>query len=226
MLRVEAVMTGAVRPLGPKAVPSGIDKQPAARPVRLTMRGFTGDAHGDTRHHGGIDKAAHHYPLDHYSAWLEELGPHPRLAQPGAFGENLAVSGLVEQDVAIGDRFRLGTALVEVSQGRQPCFRLNLRMDVANMAYRMQRSGRTGWYYRVVEEGTVAPGDPLELLDRLTPSWTIERLWRILYVDTLDRESLSEMVALPNLPEGWRAIGIQRLSSGTVEGWRMRLEGS
>ncbi|MGF7146439.1 MOSC domain-containing protein YiiM [Sphingomonas zeicaulis] len=219
-------MTGTLRPLGSNGVPSGIDKQPIDRSVRLTSLGFEGDEHGDMRHHGGTDKAVHHYPRDHYSAWLQELGDHPRLRQPGAFGENLSIRGVLERDVAVGDRFRLGTALVEVSQGRQPCFRLNLRMEVPDMALRMQRSGRTGWYYRVVEEGTVAPGDTLALVDRLAPSWTIERLWRILYVDTLDRDSLLQMVAAAHLPERWRAIGAHRLESGVVEDWSKRLQGA
>ncbi|KHL25245.1 hypothetical protein PK98_00295 [Croceibacterium mercuriale] len=226
MFDLEALMTGPVRPLGPDCVPSGMDKQPTGQPVRLTRAGLEGDGHGDLRHHGGPDKAVHHYPLDHYAAWATEIGQHPRLERPGAFGENLAIRGLVEADVAIGDRFRLGTALIEVSQGRQPCFRLNLRMGLPDMARRMQQSGRTGWYYRVVEEGIVAAGDRLELLDRPTPCWTIVRLWRIFYVDTLDRESLSAMVALPHLPERWRAVALQRLRTGTVEDWGMRLEGT
>jgi MOSC domain-containing protein YiiM len=223
--RLEALLTGRVRPLGPAGVPSGIDKRAVDRAIRLTKRGFAGDEQGDTHHHGGPDKAVHHYPSDHYEYWAEELGAQVRLTQPGAFGENLAIRGLLETDVAIGDRFRLGTALVEVSQGRQPCFRLNLRMGVPDVALRMQQSGRTGWYYRVIEEGLVSPGDDLTLVDRLTPSWTVERLWRVLYVDTMDRESLSAMVVLAHLPERWRAIGLRRLERGAVEDWDRRLHG-
>jgi MOSC domain-containing protein YiiM len=223
---VRTLLTGSVRPLGPKKVPSGIDKRPVDGPVRLTKLGVCGDGQGDTRHHGGPDKAVHHYPLDHYAEWRKELGPLPLLDQAGAFGENISTLGLVETDVAVGDRFRLGTALVEVSQGRQPCFRLNLRTEVADMAVRMQRSGRTGWYYRVVEEGVVAPGDRLELADRVTPDWTIARLWRILFVDKMDRKGLSQMAALTHLPESWRAIASKRLGTGLVEDWSRRLEDS
>ncbi|AQR73530.1 MOSC domain-containing protein [Sphingomonas sp. LM7] len=224
-LVVEALLTGTVRPLGPRQVPSGIAKHPHDRPLRLSRTGFAGDKQGDTRHHGGPDKAVHHYPIDHYAAWRAELGAHPLLDHPGAFGENIAMTGLTEADVAIGDRFRLGEAVIEVSQGRQPCFRLNLRFEVADMALRTQRSGRTGWYYRVIEEGDVGPGDALQVLERPIPEWTIDRLRHVLYVDVMDRESLAAIAALPLLPERWRETAARRLRSGTVEDWRKRLEG-
>lgn len=222
---VEMLLIGPLQPLGRNGVPSGIVKQPVDSPVRLATTGFEGDEQGDTKHHGGPEKAVHHYPLEHYARWREEIGRHPLLERGGAFGENLSVGGLKEAEVAIGDCFRLGSAVVEVSQGRQPCFRLNLRMGVADMALRMQRSGRTGWYYRVIEEGHVAPGDTLELIDRKSPAWTIERLWRVLYIDVLDHESLHEIVSLSHLPERWRRVASKRLETGRVEDWKQRLEG-
>jgi len=225
MPTIAAPMTGAVRPLGPKGIASGIDKRPHDRPVRLTRTGFERDAQGDMRHHGGPEKAVHHYARDHYPDWQDELGPLPLLDHAGAFGENLSTAGLVEADVAVGDRFRIGSALVEVSQERQPCFRLNLRFGVADMARRVQHSGRTGWYYRVLEEGIVAAGDRLNLVDRRAPDWTVERLWRVLYVDTLDRDSLSAMAELEPLAEGWRNTARERLRRREVEDWKRRLEG-
>jgi MOSC domain-containing protein YiiM len=222
---IEALLTGPVRPLGTRQVASGIDKHPSDRPLRLSRAGFAGDEQGDTRHHGGPDKAVHHYPRDHYAAWRGEIGAHPLLDRPGAFGENIAASGLTEADVAVGDRFRLGTALVEVSQGRQPCFRLNLRFELRDMARRMQDSGRTGWYYRVIEEGEVAPGDTLRLLDRAASEWTIDRLRRILYVDVMDRDNLTAIAAMRLLPERWRETAARRLATGRVEDWRNRLDG-
>jgi MOSC domain-containing protein YiiM len=168
----------------------------------------------------------HHYPRDHYAAWRADLGDHPLLDGQGAFGENIATLGLTEADVAIGDRFRIGTALVEVSQGRQPCFRLNLRFEAPGVALRMQESGRTGWYYRVLEEGVVAPGDTVRLTDRLAPDWTVERIRRVFYVDMLDREALRAIAALTLLPERWRLLAQKRLASGAVEDWSPRLKGS
>lgn len=216
-------MVGQVAPLGETS--SGIAKAPVVGPLQLTPLGFEGDAQADTRVHGGPDKAVHHYPFDHYAPWREEVGERPALAAPGGFGENLSTVGLDETTVAIGDVFRLGAAVIEVSQGRQPCWKLNLRFDVPDMAQRVQTSGRTGWYYRVLEPGLVAPGDAFLLVDRRSPDWTIHRLWRTLYVDTLNREELAAMAALDHLPEGWRKYARRRLESRRVEDWSARLGG-
>ena len=223
--RVDALCVGRCQPLGPRGVPSGIRKAAVTQRISLTATGFAGDEQGDRRHHGGPDKAIHHYPREHHAAWAADIGPHPLLQQAGAFGENLSTTGLQEADVAIGDRFALSDAIVEVSQGRQPCFRLNLRFGLPGMARAMQHSGRTGWYYRVIQEGMVASGDRLRLLDRPTPAWTVARLHRILHLDPLDRDELRGMAALAALPERWRLLAEHRLGSGMVEDWRGRLEG-
>lgn len=223
---LKALLVGTVKPFGPGGVPSGIAKQPVAGPVHLGREGFAGDGQGDRRHHGGPDKAVHHYPFDHYAAWTREIGPRAVLEQPGAFGENLSCAGMTEADVALGDVFRLGGAVVEVSQGRQPCFKLNHRFAVTDMAARVQRSGRTGWYYRVLEEGRVAPGDSLVRLERRAPDWPLQRLWRVLYSDRLARDELSAMAALPLLPVSWRRLAERRLTTGQVENWNRRLFGT
>jgi MOSC domain-containing protein YiiM len=221
---VAAINIGTTRPLG-HGLLSGIAKAPTDTPNRLLYEGFAGDEQGDRKHHGGPEKAVHHYPAEHYAAWQAEIGDHPLLRGPAAFGENITAPGFVEDDVAIGDRFRLGGALIQVSQGRQPCFRLNLRFEVHDMALRMQKSGRTGWYYRVVEEGQVDPDATLALVDRCNPAWTIGRLRRILYMDVLNRSELHAMVSAQHLPERWRHIAEQRLRTTTVENWHHRLFG-
>ena len=127
--------------------------------------------------------------------------------------------------MALGDVFRLGNAILEVSQGRQPCWKLNSRFGVRDMALRVQKSGRTGWYYRVLQEGQVAPGDALERIERPLPEWPLKRLWQTLYVKTLDRSELEEMAALEKLPDGWRRYAQRRLESGKVESWNRRLQG-
>jgi len=223
MPRLDHLLVGQVAPLGETL--SGIAKAPVAGPVRLTATGFEGDAQADSRVHGGLDKAVHHYPYDHYALWRAEVGERPALATPGGFGENLSTQGLDETQVAIGDVFRLGSALIEVSQGRQPCWKLNLRFGVSDMARRVQASGRTGWYYRVLEAGEVAAGDQLELVERRAPEWTIERLWRTLYVDVLDRQELQAMAGLELLPDGWRRYAQRRLATRRVEDWSARLDG-
>ncbi len=225
MIRIDHFLTGAVRPLGPRATPSGIDKHPVSGRIRLGRDGLVGDAQGDRKHHGGPDKAVHHYARDHYAYWREAIGERDILAQAGAFGENVSTVGLTEADMAVGDTFRLGSALIQVSQGRQPCWKLNLRFGVPDMARRLQASGRTGWYYRVLEEGNVEAGDALALVDRLSPDWTIARLWRALYVDTLNMPELAMISELAHLPDGWRHYAAKRLATGRVEDWSHRLTG-
>ncbi len=224
-ISVEKLLVGPVAAFGPDGVPSGIDKHVVDHPVRLGREGLTGDAQGDRKRHGGVDKALHHYPREHYSAWRNELGSAAVLSRWGAFGENLSTSGLTEADVAVGDVFRIGTALIEVSQGRQPCWKLNIRFGVPDMAKRVQASGRTGWYYRVLEEGVISPGDVLERVERRWPEWTLARLWRILYVDMLNTGDLAAMAQLAGLPESWRRLAERRLERLQVEDWTPRLVG-
>lgn len=195
------------------------------QPLHLGTLGLSGDVQGDTKHHGGPDKALHHYPLDHYPAWTSEIGRRDVLEKPGAFGENLATSGLTENDVAVGDVFQLGGAIIEVSQGRQPCWKLNERFETPDMARRVQSSGRTGWYYRVLQPGLVAPGDLLVRIHRHAPQWTIRRIWHAFYIETLDYAVLQQLAELTPLAENWRRHALRRIQSRSVENWTKRLDG-
>ncbi|PSJ38147.1 MOSC domain-containing protein [Allosphingosinicella deserti] len=224
MPHIQALLTGPVRPLGPRGIPSGIDKHPVEGRLWLGLNGFASDAQGDLKHHGGPEKSVHHYPFDHHAAWRGEIGDLALLNRPGAFGENVSTTGLTEADVAIGDVFRAGGALIQVSQGRQPCWKLNDRFGVADMSRRVQATGRTGWYYRVIEEGHVDVGDAMTLVDRPSPDWTIARLSRLLYVDMLDRDALAIVTALPHLAENWKVLAARRLATGEVEDWSRRLD--
>lgn len=229
-IAIDALLAGKVRPFGPKAVPSGIDKQLQDGPLRVTTLGLAGDEQGDPRHHGGPEKAVHHYPRDHYPAWAAELagadGMTDVLSRPGAFGENLSTLGLTEADVCIGDRFRLGSALVEVSQARQPCWKLNHRFGYAGMSRAVQQSQRTGWYYRVIEEGEVRAGDRLVLTARPYPQWSLQRLLHVLYVDRLNHAALAEMAELAPLAESWRKLARERVARREVEDMEKRLTGA
>ena len=222
--RIAELRIGKVRPLGPNAVPSGIDKVAVAGPLIAWAEGLEGDEQGDTRHHGGADKALHAYPVVHYPAWANDLPEHAAQFGPGAFGENLVIEGATEDDSCLFDRYRLGGAIVEVSQTRQPCWRLNLRFDLCDMAARVQQTGRTGWYFRVVSEGLITAGDRAELIARPCPNWPLTRVWRLLYRDISDHDALTAFAALPGLPENWRRMVDRRLARGTVEDWRPRLE--
>jgi MOSC domain-containing protein YiiM len=225
MTRIESVLVGRALPFGPNGEPSAIDKRACLAPVQVGLLGLAGDEQGDRVHHGGPDKALHHYAHDHYVAWRSELpAAAPRFGYAGAFGENLSTCGLTEQEVCVGDVYRLGTARVQVSQARQPCWRLNLRFGVPDMARRVQTSGRTGWYYRVLEPGTVEAGATLSLEQRSHPEWPLARLLHFLYVERLDFAALERIAELSVLATGWRRLAARRLESRAVEDWSSRVE--
>ena len=126
--------------------------------MQVTPTGIEGDGQADLVNHGGVDKAICVYPLAHYPHWQEMIG---RELSPAAFGENFTVDGLTEADVCIGDTWRVGEdVLVQVSQPRQPCWKLARRWQRKTLALEVQESGKTGWYFRVLEEGTVQAGMP------------------------------------------------------------------
>lgn len=219
------VLTGRIAPLGEDGASSAIDKRPAPAPWRIGATGLEGDAQADRKYHGGPEKALHHYAFEHYADWAKEIGDAQALEAAGAFGENLSTTGWTEANVCVGDIVRFGSALLQVSQGRQPCFKLNIRFHCPDMAARVQKTGRTGWYYRVLETGVAEEGDLLRLIDSPRPHWPLERLTRLLYRDTKDREGLTAMAALPELAQNWRDLARRRLESGKLEDWDRRLFG-
>lgn len=224
LARIDAVLTGRAVDYTRPGSRSAIAKQVVNGPVGIGPDGLDGDEQGDRRVHGGPDKAIHHYPRDHYPAWQAEVGAHPLLQAPGAFGENISTTGVAEGDLCLGDRLQLGTALVEVSQARQPCWKLSDRFGIATMARRVQDTGRCGWYYRVLAPGQVQAGDALVLVERPHPGWPLPRLATLLYRRTLDRDELRAALALPLVPS-WRRLFERRLEQGDTESWDSRLGG-
>jgi len=203
---IDAVLTGKARAFrGDEA--SAIAKAPVDGMRHVGFLGIEGDEQADLTVHGGADKAIHHYPRDHYRWWAEALGAHALLGAPGAFGENISTEGLVESEACIGDRYRLGTALVEISQGRQPCWKLGHRFGVASVPATVVATRRSGWYYRVIEEGTVIAGDRLELVERPLPDWSVERVFHLLIGGGAKREptALRDLAAMDVLATSWRA---------------------
>ncbi len=226
MVELLSLRIGGIAPLGNEGVLSGINKAAIQGEVMLTKTGFIGDDQADKKHHGGVEKAVHHYDYGHYAFWKTELENCTVFDAPGAFGENLSTIGVTEKDIAVGDVFRLGGAIIEVSQGRQPCFKLNLRFSTPDMALRVQNSGRTGWYYRVLQEGPVKLSDELKRIERKCEEWTIHRLWQALYVTRNDREELSKLANLDLLAPNWRKLAEKRLASHSIEDWSKRLNGA
>lgn len=224
-LQLDALLTGRAQPFTRPGSRSGIAKVPRQEALAVTTLGLAGDEQGDLRVHGGVEKAIHHYPREHYAAWLAELGEHPLLMQPGAFGENFSTTGWTEDDVCLGDLIRAGSALLQVSQGRMPCWKLSDRFGVANLALRVQQSGRTGWYYRVLQEGVVGVGDRLQVVERIHADWPLSRLSAVLFDKRVEPELLRECLALPLVPS-WRRTLERRLEKAEVEDWAPRLQGT
>ncbi len=182
-------------------------KDAVTGPVWLRATNLDGDRQADLRVHGGVDKAVCVYSGDHYPAWRIEL-ERPDMTS-GGFGENFTVNGQTEQQVCLGDRFRIGAAVVEVSQPRGPCVKLARRWDRPDLPKLVVASGRSGWYLRVIDEGQVEAGDPLRLLDRPFPHWTIARVNDVTYgLGATTDEDRDALASCPALARSWqRAVG-------------------
>lgn len=203
-MRVLSVNVGMPGPLpGTEgAVVSGIVKTPVAGRVAVAPTNLSGDSQADLTVHGGPDKAVYAYPHEHYARWAAELSRDD--LEPGRFfGENLTTEGLDEGEVHIGDRFRMGTALLEVSQPRVPCYKLAIRMGDPAFARPFLVSGRTGFYLRVVEEGDVAAGDAIEREARGEGAVSVRTVAALLSNGS-DPDALDRAAALPALALGWR----------------------
>lgn len=224
---ITTMYAGKVQPLGARQVPSGIAKAALTGPWTISATGLVGDAQGDLVNHGGPEKALHHYPQDHYAVWAAETPAlAPILDRAPAFGENISGAGMTEADIRIGDVYGVGTVRLQVSQGRQPCWKLNERFGIKDMARRVQTTGRTGWYYRVLQPGTISPGDALELIERPQPDWPLTRLIDLLYHRTLAYDELAIVAEMPELASNWRAMAQKRIANRVVESWDRRLEGA
>lgn len=188
---------------------TGFWKDPVTGPVAVGFTNLAGDGQADLANHGGPDKAVLAYPADHYPDWRESLGM-PDLPF-GAFGENLSITGQIETDVCIGDVFRVGSAVLAVSQPRQPCWKLARRWKIKDLPARVVESGRCGWYYRVLQEGMVRAGDAVELTERPNPEWTVRRAHRVMF---FDKHLSAELAAVPGLSESWRESLAHRAGGG------------
>ncbi len=184
-----------------RTVVTGIVKEPVQGRVAAGPQGLTGDGQADLTVHGGVDKAVYAYPLEHYAHWEVELG-RDDLA-PGRFGENLTVEGLTEDEVMIGDLLRGEDALFEVSQPRMPCFKLGMRMGDPTFLKPFLRSGRVGFYLRVIEPGTVGAGDVLARERAAEGSMSVRDV-ALLLLDDASPEDLERGAAIGALPLGWR----------------------
>jgi MOSC domain-containing protein YiiM len=195
-----------------KLVRTSIFKAPVSGRVRVERLNLQGDQQSDLSVHGGRDKSVYAYPSEHYAFWRIELPDAP--LDPGAFGENFTIEGLLEDRVCIGDQLRCGTAAFVVTQPRTPCFKLGIRFGRPDIVKRFQRSGRSGFYLAVLREGEIAAGDPLELIESPGERMSVAEIARLAGDDTADPELLRRVSELPALAESWRKHFRARLGQG------------
>jgi MOSC domain-containing protein YiiM len=201
---IASIHVGKIAPLGPQAVPSGFVKHRVHSPVTVTHTGLVGDEQADLSVHGGPDKAVYGYGAANYFAWREEYPQHSELLVPGGFGENLAIDGMREADLCVGDIHAIGTTRLQVCQPRQPCFKFALRFNDKLMPKAMIRNGRSGWYYRVLDAGTLNPGDPVVLIDRPNPQFPFTRLVELISRGRATRTEWEQLQDMQGLALNWQ----------------------
>jgi MOSC domain-containing protein YiiM len=190
-------------------VSTGIFKEPVEGRVMLRTLNLDGDRQADLSVHGGPEKAAYLYPSEHYEFWKREL---PDMDLPwGMFGENFTATGLLETEVHIGDRFRIGAAEVMVTQPRMPCYKLGIRFGRADIIKRFLVSERTGFYFSVLKEGDVGAGDQIELLEKNVDGVTVVDITRLYSSDRENVELMRRAIATEALPNSWRKYFLNRI---------------
>ena len=205
---IETVFAGGLGLLAPEGQRSGIFKRRVTGRARVEVDGIVGDEHADMRVHGGPEKAVHQYAIENYARLARAFPQCAQLLVPGSLGENLSAPGLSELNVHIGDVFRLGSTVLQVSQPRSPCWKINHRFGVERMSIHVAQERITGWYYRVLEPGVIQAGDEFSLLERQNERFSIDAFWQ---VQSLHRPCLQDLLALSavlGLADDWK----QRLS--------------
>src|SRR4051812_2474569 len=200
---VSSIQIGGVAPLGPQSVPSGFVKHGVPQ-ARVTANGLDGDAQADLAVHGGADKAVYGYAQAHYPFWEAQFPRHAGRFTGGAMGENLTIGGLDETALCVGDVHVIGSAVLQVCQPRQPCFKLALFFNDSHMPKAMVRSGRSGWYYRVLAPGTIRAGDILRLENRPHPDFLFRRLVQIVSFGGATQSELLRMAEMDGLAQQWQ----------------------
>ena len=181
---------------------TGIFKEPISGRVWVGEKGLTGDGQADLTIHGGVDKAVCSYCGDHYAEWRRS--PELTSMGPGAFGENFTIEGLAEPDLCIGDIWTAGDVVLQVSQPRQPCWKLARKWGLKEFASHVIKADRTGWYFRVVKEGWISSGVPLVLHERSSPEWTVSAANRVMHGRPFDLEGSARLAAVPTLSASWK----------------------
>jgi len=194
------VQLGDDLPVKDRVWESAIGKQAVVGPVRVGKFGAEGDQQADTKNHGGIDKAICLYPKEHYKGWEEQL--QLRLCG-SAFGENISSEGLLEKAVCVGDQFSVGSVVLEISQPRQPCWKIATRWGYPTLAKEFLKQAKTGWYFRVLQPGTISAEDFINLEHRPNPDWTVQRVIRARF-DKAENEDRIRLQDISELAASWK----------------------
>jgi len=202
---------------------TGFFKNPVQGKIWLSHTNLEGDGQADLHNHGGLEKAINTYPHEHYTYWEQTLGW--RKLDAGSFGENFTINGLLESDVCIGDIFDVGEARIQVSQPRQPCWKLSRRWGIHDLALQVQNTGRTGWYFRVLTEGFVEAGTQLVLSERPHPQWSVSLANDIMHQRTSDMEAARSLMECDGLALRWKATLAKRVATGSASSNDARLYG-
>lgn len=203
---IESVNVGAVRTVEWRGhrVTSGIWKTPVSGRVAVEGVNLAGDDQADRRVHGGVDKAVYAYAAEDYEWWSRQMR---RACGPGTFGENLTVRGISMTDAVVGERWRIGTVLLEVCQPRMPCYKLGVRMDDPSFPKRFTAAGRPGAYLRIVVPGALAAGDPIEVVHRPDHGLTVGD---VAHIYLRDHSRAYRLLEAPELPLSWRDWSLGR----------------
>ena len=213
VVRVLSVNVGRPREVvaGDRIVRTSIFKSPVAGRIQIHDNNLAGDAQSDLSVHGGRSKAVYAYPHEHYAFWREQL-PGVDL-QPGHFGENLTIEGLLERDAHVGDRLAVGSAELIITQPRLPCYKLGIRFGRDDMVKRFLASGRTGFYLAVAVEGALGDGDRIDIIDRHPAAVSIPELLALYLNESAPSARLREAIAIPALSDSWRRDLQKRLAA-------------
>jgi len=195
--------------VGGKIVRTSIWKDPVEGRVRVSTLNLDGDRQSDLTVHGGVDKAVYLYPIEHYSYWAAQL---PEVMLPmGMFGENFSAEGILEDQIRIGDRLRIGSAEFMVTQPRMPCYKLGIRFNRRDIVKHFLRSQRTGFYLAVLREGDVGEGDKIDFIDQQKTGVTITDIVSLYSTDAHNQELLRRATEVPALPQSWKDYFRERL---------------